>query len=74
MIFFSGANVPTFTNFYFSTEPWSVIGYKGRSLQLPCSVVHANRGQPVIRWYKDGEVIDLSSERRYVFYISQLCI
>ncbi|XP_053387197.1 neogenin-like [Mercenaria mercenaria] len=61
----SGANVPTFTNFYFSTEPRDVTGYKGKSLELPCSVVHADRGKPAINWYKDDHVIDFSTERRY---------
>ncbi|XP_052785952.1 neogenin-like isoform X3 [Mya arenaria] len=58
------SGVPSFTDFFFSTEPTDVIGYKGKSLRMPCSVVHANRGAPIIDWYKNGAKLDISLDRR----------
>ncbi|XP_052264335.1 neogenin-like isoform X3 [Dreissena polymorpha] len=52
-----GNGSATFTNFYFAKEPTDVIGFKGGSLRLPCSVIHANRGAPIINWYKDGQLL-----------------
>ena len=61
---FTGVNIPSFTNFFFSQEPSDVVGYKGKSVRLPCTVVHASRGQPEITWYRDGIPIDFLSEPR----------
>ena len=61
---FTGVNIPSFTNFFFSQEPSNVVGYKGKSVRLPCTVVHASRGQPEITWYRDGIPIDFLSEPR----------
>ncbi|WAR29086.1 NEO1-like protein [Mya arenaria] len=30
---------------------------------MPCSVVHANRGAPIIDWYKNGAKLDISLDR-----------
>lgn len=60
----SGSNAPPFNVFFFVTEPSDVIGYKGKSLRLPCKVGHEQGGQLEISWLKDGQLIDHSADPR----------
>ena len=61
---FSGAKVPDFVNFQFITEPVDTIAYKGRSLNLNCVVTFSGSSRPSIQWKKNGEVLNLSQQRR----------
>ncbi|KAL4216343.1 putative aminophospholipid-translocase [Mactra antiquata] len=63
-----GSDVPSLTNFHFTIEPEDSIGYKGKSLYLPCTVVFPDNAPHEYNWYKDGMLIDTTTERRFTVH------
>ncbi|XP_004855575.1 neogenin isoform X8 [Heterocephalus glaber] len=58
----AGANVRTFTPFYFLVEPVDTLSIRGSSVVLNCSAY--SEPSPKIEWKKDGTFLNLISDDR----------
>ncbi|EHB11860.1 Neogenin [Heterocephalus glaber] len=61
-VLWEGANVRTFTPFYFLVEPVDTLSIRGSSVVLNCSAY--SEPSPKIEWKKDGTFLNLISDDR----------